>query len=401
MPCAYGLLLPRKWRSTMLKKANGRSFFGFKSKKPVTKRGDTVDQILDRAYGFYTESYFREMLIHERKRSERSRKPFFLVLMDVTSLLGVNNSKRLFRKLMESFRACSRETDIKGWYRAGEMLGIIFTEAEGASRDSMLNKVSSHLSDTLGAGKMKQVTLSCYCFPDDGEGEEGMKTHAAIGLYDSHKPTLINKASGVAKRTVDIVGSMFAIAIFSPLFLLIPLLIKLNSRGPVFFIQKRVGLGGLEFPLLKFRSMHVNNDDSIHQKFIEEFIKNKAAAEEQGKVFKIQDDPRITGVGKWLRKTSLDELPQFFNVLMGHMSLVGPRPPIRYELKNYDLWHLRRVLEIKPGITGVWQVEGRSMTTFDNMVRLDIQYIQKKTLMLDLKLLAKTPLSVINAKGAM
>ncbi|MFW5775039.1 MAG: sugar transferase [Chitinivibrionales bacterium] len=384
----------------MFRRALGKMFSGSNGKR-ITKRGDTIDQIFDRAYGFYTESYFREMLVMERKRSERSRKPFFLILIEISSLLGVGNNKKLFRKLMESFKACSRETDIKGWYKSGEMLGIIFTEADGATRDSMLNKVSNHLTNTLGAQKFKQVTITCYCFPDDDEGREGIASHTEIGLYDTPKPSMMQKSSMVAKRTVDIAGSLFAIVIFSPLFLLIPLLIKLNSKGPVLFIQKRVGLGGAEFPLFKFRSMHVNNDDSIHQKYIEEFIKNKAAAEEQGTVFKIQNDPRITKVGKWLRKTSLDELPQFFNVLMGHMSLVGPRPPIRYELKNYDLWHLRRVLEIKPGITGIWQVEGRSMTTFDNMVRLDIQYIQKKTLMLDLKLLAKTPLSVINAKGAM
>lgn len=384
----------------MLRKAFDYMFSGSQA-KGATRRGDTIDQIFDRAYGFYTEAYFREMLVLERKRSERSRKTFFLVLVDISSILGMNRNKSLFRKVMDSFKSCSRETDIKGWYKSGESLGIIFTEANGATRETILNKVSDHLTRTVGAQKMKQVTLSCYCFPDDGEGEEGLKTHAEIGLYNSPKPTVVDKASKAAKRTVDIVGSLFAIVILSPLFLLIPVLIKINSKGPVFFIQKRVGLGGLEFPLLKFRSMHVNNDDSIHQKFIEEFIKNQAAAEEQGAVFKIQDDPRVTKVGKWLRKTSLDELPQFFNVLAGHMSLVGPRPPIMYELKNYDLWHYRRVLEIKPGITGVWQVEGRSMTTFDNMVRLDIQYIQKKTLMLDFKLLAKTPLSVIAAKGAM
>jgi lipopolysaccharide/colanic/teichoic acid biosynthesis glycosyltransferase len=146
--------------------------------------------------------------------------------------------------------------------------------------------------------------------------------------------------------------------------------------------------------------MYVNNDATIHKDFVTDFIKGniKESADGQKPVFKIQNDPRITPIGRFLRKTSLDEIPQFINVLMGDMSLVGPRPSIPYEVEQYDLWHRRRVLEVKPGITGLWQVEGRSSLTFDNMVRLDLQYIKRCSFFLDMKLLIKTPFMLV--KGA-
>jgi lipopolysaccharide/colanic/teichoic acid biosynthesis glycosyltransferase len=146
--------------------------------------------------------------------------------------------------------------------------------------------------------------------------------------------------------------------------------------------------------------MYVNNDATIHKDFITDFIKGNIKESANGKrtCFKIKNDPRVTPLGRILRKTSLDEIPQFFNVLMGDMSLVGPRPSIPYEIEQYDLWHRRRVLEVKPGITGLWQVEGRSSLTFDNMVRLDLQYIKKWSFFLDIKLLIKTPFMLV--KGA-
>lgn len=191
----------------------------------------------------------------------------------------------------------------------------------------------------------------------------------------------------------------------APLFAIIAPLIKLSSKGPVFFCQKRVGRYGKAFTFIKFRSMYANNDSSIHREYVKKLIcQSESAARncdsQKPEVFKIQNDPRVTPVGRFLRKTSLDELPQLINVLKGDMSLVGPRPPIPYELENYDLWHRRRVLGMKPGITGVWQVEGRSRTTFDDMVRMDIYYVTHWSLFLDLKLLLKTPLAVLTSKGA-
>ena len=197
----------------------------------------------------------------------------------------------------------------------------------------------------------------------------------------------------LAKRLLDVTGSVVGIALSLPVLLIVPLAVKLDSPGPVFFRQKRVGRGGKTFTFLKFRSMRSNNDPAIHREFVTRLINGEDPNAEKGKkgVFKIQDDPRVTRVGKFIRKTSLDELPQFFNVLMGDMSLVGPRPPIPYEVDSYDLWHRRRVTDVKPGITGLWQVEGRSSTTFADMVRLDLKYIREWSLWLDIKILAADP----------
>src|SRR6185295_9862649 len=166
----------------------------------------------------------------------------------------------------------------------------------------------------------------------------------------------------------------------------------------VFYRQRRLGRHGTEFTFLKFRSMYVANDSKIHREFTQNLIRGKTDG--ASGVYKIQKDPRITRFGSILRTSSLDELPQFINVLMGTMSLVGPRPPIPYEFECYQLWHRRRILEAKPGITGLWQVNGRSSTSFDEMVRMDLQYIKERSLWIDLKILLKTPYAVIGGRGA-
>jgi lipopolysaccharide/colanic/teichoic acid biosynthesis glycosyltransferase len=144
--------------------------------------------------------------------------------------------------------------------------------------------------------------------------------------------------------------------------------------------------------------MKVNNDPAIHKAYVQNLIQKKV--DQSNGTFKIKNDPRITKVGRFIRKTSLDELPQFINVLKGEMSLVGPRPPIPYEFEHYYLWHRRRILEAKPGITGEWQVQGRSRTTFDDMVRMDLHYIRHQSVWLDLKILIKTPFAVVSGDGA-
>ena len=143
--------------------------------------------------------------------------------------------------------------------------------------------------------------------------------------------------------------------------------------------------------------MFINSDETIHKEYVSKLIRGEVSEQ---KVYKIRSDPRVTPLGRFLRKTSFDELPQFFNVLWGDMSLVGPRPPIPYETAQYDLWHLRRIMENKPGITGFWQVEGRSSTTFDGMVRMDLKYSRKQSVLFDLKLILKTPLSLLTTRGA-
>jgi exopolysaccharide biosynthesis polyprenyl glycosylphosphotransferase len=217
------------------------------------------------------------------------------------------------------------------------------------------------------------------------------------GQDKSRRPLLM------VKRTIDVMGSIVLLFLCAPLFLVIALAVKLSSQGPVFFRQKRVGQYGRSFTFLKFRTMFVNNDHSVHKEYVTRLIKSRhhnEHAEDGEGIFKIKNDKRITRVGGFLRRTSLDELPQFLNVLWGDMSLVGPRPPIPYELAAYQTWHRRRLLDVKPGITGLWQVTGRSTVRFDEMVRLDLRYALTWSPWLDLRILLRTPLAVIKGSGA-
>ena len=203
---------------------------------------------------------------------------------------------------------------------------------------------------------------------------------------------------------MDIVGSVIALIICVPLFLIIALAIKASSKGPVFFRQQRVGRCGKSFTFLKFRSMHVNNDPSVHKRYVTTFIAGQAERNPSSRTgsgaYKLTNDDRITRVGNLLRTKSLDELPQFLNVLRGDMSLVGPRPAIPYEVAAYQTWHRHRVLEVKPGITGIWQVNGRNRVKFDDMVRLDLRYAKAWSPWLDIKILMRTPRAVLLGDGA-
>lgn len=207
----------------------------------------------------------------------------------------------------------------------------------------------------------------------------------------------------ILKRAIDVVGSSVLLVLCAPLFLIVALAIKMSSKGPVLFRQERVGLYGRRFTFLKFRSMFIDNDNSAHKEFVTQLIADQAPLQApDGNVhrpYKLATDPRITRVGRFLRNTSIDELPQLINVLKGEMSLVGPRPPIPYEVAVYKTWHRRRLFAAKPGITGLWQVTGRSRVKFDEMVRLDLRYAARRTLWLDLKILLQTPLAVIKGTG--
>jgi lipopolysaccharide/colanic/teichoic acid biosynthesis glycosyltransferase len=198
-----------------------------------------------------------------------------------------------------------------------------------------------------------------------------------------------------------VAGSAVLLLLLVPVFLLVAVLVKLTSPGPVFFRQTRVGQGGRHFTMLKFRTMRVDAGEALHHEFATQFIRSSADMCRDGcAVFKITNDPRVTPVGRFLRESSLDELPQFWNVLRGDMSLVGPRPPLPYEVEHYRAWHWHRVLHAKPGLTGLWQVVGRSRTTFDEMVRLDLRYARTCSLRTDLGILLATPAAVVSRRGA-
>jgi exopolysaccharide biosynthesis polyprenyl glycosylphosphotransferase len=195
------------------------------------------------------------------------------------------------------------------------------------------------------------------------------------------------------KRILDIIGSAALILLFSPVLAAIAIAVKVSSAGPVFYKQIRVGRKGVHFPFYKFRSMYLDAD-----KRLEELLQ-QGQNEKQGPIFKMKNDPRVTPVGKFLRKYSLDELPQLFNVLKGDMSLVGPRPPLPREVDQYDEKAFRR-LSVPPGITCLWQICGRSNTTFEEWVALDELYVQHMSFWLDLKILLKTPTAVLRGDGA-
>jgi lipopolysaccharide/colanic/teichoic acid biosynthesis glycosyltransferase len=259
----------------------------------------------------------------------------------------------------------------------------------------MVSRVRQELAARVDA----DVPLSCITQIHSYSGRfDGLEKHSADPLT-CDRPA---RWRSVAKRVIDVIGSLALLALFSPVLLLLAVLVKLTSRGPVFFRQPRIGQYGKVFTMLKFRTMHADTREPLHQEFVKEFIGSRARPSMLGEdeVFKLVDDPRVTRFGRWLRRTSLDELPQFWNVLTGSMSLVGPRPPLHYEVEQYKSWHYRRILEAKPGITGLWQVTGRGRTTFDDMVRLDLRYARSRSLLTDLRILLATPRAVLSRKGA-
>lgn len=353
------------------------------------------------------EETFRRTIAVERKRTERSKAPFLLMLLETTGSESPERKKQTLDAIVSALILSSRDTDIVGWYKERAIVGVMFTGLAGndksAIAEMIVERVSSALRSQLNPAQLDQISISLHFFPDDWDHDKpGRQSNPA--LY----PDLLNENKNrrpvlMVKRTIDLVGSVVMLILCAPLFLVIAIAVKLTSSGPIFFRQKRVGQYGRSFTFLKFRTMYVNNDHSVHKEFVTKLIASQMQSEKTGKdepVYKIKNDKRVTRIGGFLRRTSLDELPQFLNVLWGDMSLVGPRPPIPYELAAYQTWHRRRLLDVKPGITGLWQVTGRSTVKFDEMVRLDLRYALSWSPWLDLRILLRTPLAVIKGSGA-
>jgi lipopolysaccharide/colanic/teichoic acid biosynthesis glycosyltransferase len=370
--------------------------------------GPQLEQATEGEREVLREETFKRMIAIERKRTERSKEPFLLMLLEAGKHHGPEKSGKALSSMVSILLSSTRETDVIGWYKDRTTVGALFTGLVGNDKNTILStilgRVSATLRDELTFDQFNQVSISFHFFPDEwDDGKTGQPSDPA--LYPDLKSRGNGRKSQLGmKRVMDIVGSALLLLLCAPLLLIIALAIKMTSRGPVLFRQQRVGQNGQRFTFLKFRSMFVNNDHSVHQEFVKKLIASEEAMEAspqngQG-VYKITNDKRVTRVGKILRRTSLDELPQFLNVLRGEMSLVGPRPAIPYELAAYQTWHRRRVLEVKPGITGLWQVTGRSTVKFDEMVRLDLRYATSWTPWLDFRILMLTPLAVIRGSGA-
>ena len=350
---------------------------------------------------------FRRMIALERKRSERSRKPFMLLLVDMGKYLSTEKNGKTLERILATLALSSRETDITGWYANDNVLGVLFTEIASDSSSipaTIITRVTETLRKNLTAEQFAELSLSFHVFPEDWDHEGDQRPSNPTLYPDLSQRENATKTLRVMKRIMDVTVSLLALVFLAPLFLMIAAAIKTTSKGPIFFRQRRIGQYGKSFVFLKFRSMYVNNDAGAHKAYVQKLIAGKAdkqPSDGNGEgVYKLTRDPRITRVGAFLRKTSLDELPQFINVLRGEMSMVGPRPPVPYEVEAYDIWHRRRLLEAKPGITGLWQVSGRSRVKFDDMVRLDLQYARTCSPWTDMKILWRTPGAVVLGDGA-
>jgi len=359
------------------------------SAKRVRVRRHKWDDVL-------SEKLFTDALARERKRADRFEDAFVLVLI---SLDRRNAQPPRWEHLVEALSETMLDADLIGWFEHGAVLGLIRSLDDRGPVETR----------AAGAAAIQQDLMRCLSPGNVDSCSIRLEIHSPHS--DSIPPVLFDAGDrrrrprevprDTAKRMLDIAGSAVFLIAFSPVFLFVSALVKLTSRGPVFFRQQRVGEDGRPFLMFKFRTMHVNADHMIHQRYVENFIQSSGTSESRTNVvFKIVDDPRVTPLGHFLRRASLDEFPQFWNVLTGEMSLVGPRPPLPYEVARYKRWHRRRLMEAKPGITGLWQVTGRSRTTFDEMVRLDLRYAKNYSVWTDLKILLATPRAVISGKGA-
>ena len=264
----------------------------------------------------------------------------------------------------------------------------------------MMHRLTHAIAGQLDDAALAAPAIRLYAY-GDRFGPEGAGMPSVDQLVDTFAQRPGQRWRDAAKRGLDILGSLVLLILFAPLLLAIFTIVRWTSPGPALFKQRRIGQRAEPFTMLKFRTMFADGGHTIHQDYVTWFITSSNQQPRTGnEVFKLASDPRITPTGRFLRKTSLDELPQFWNVLRGEMSLVGPRPPLPFEVEQYQPWHRRRVLEAKPGVTGPWQVFGRSRTTFDEMVRLDLRYAKTHSLWTDIKILAATPAAMIWGKGA-
>jgi exopolysaccharide biosynthesis polyprenyl glycosylphosphotransferase len=355
-----------------------------------------------------SQDLFMKMLCLERKRTERSGRRFLLMLLDPGKLLRDDSGQKILPRLLSAISQSVRDTDLIGWYEDAATIGVIFTEVGNAEDKHAVHTLSTKVTDALYSvlqiHEVNEIKLTFHVFPEDWQNQSRDEPVTSTLQLAMAREVHRKRLSLHVKRLIDIASSLFALILFAPLYLAIAAAVKLTSKGPVLFRQVRLGQYGKRFTFLKFRSMYVDNDHSIHEEYVKSFIAGAGGAEHangtQPKVYKLTADPRITPVGRFLRKTSLDELPQFLNVLKGDMSVVGPRPPVTYEFERYDRWHKQRLLAVKPGITGLWQVDGRSRVKFDEMVRLDIRYARSWSLWLDIKILLQTPRAVFSGDGA-
>jgi lipopolysaccharide/colanic/teichoic acid biosynthesis glycosyltransferase len=343
--------------------------------------------------GLLSRAEFLRMVQREKRRTDRSHSALSLAVLVVDA-----NGGSTLQQMLERVSAMVRETD---YVTATDDLciAVLLPDTGEAGLRSFLDKVALSRD-----GKGTHATGATY--PDAAFERliaERLGTPRSRHAADADEPSPLRSHGYPGKRALDVLGALVALVLLSPVMLAVALLVKLTSPGPVIFRQTRVGQGGAPFVMFKFRSMRTDVDDRAHREFVASLIDGKAPPSSDGAAagrFKMKADPRVTAIGRFIRKTSIDEFPQFYNVLIGDMSLVGPRPPVPYEAEKYKAWHRRRVFEMKPGLTGIWQVEGRSRVSFDDMVRMDLRYLRLCSLRFDVGILLRTVLVVLTCEGA-
>lgn len=343
------------------------------------------------------ERLFKDALVRERRRADRFELPFAVLVVDRGDGWSEGDP---WVSLLNAVARSKRDVDVAGWLEEGAVLGLLLPDTAGRGALEVMHRLRREIAVRLGDTVLAALSIRLYAHGDRC-GPEGAALPAVELLVEAFVEQRGHPWRDAAKRGLDIFGSLLLMTLFAPVWLAVLAAVKWTSPGPALFKQVRVGRRGTPFTMLKFRTMRVNANHAIHQDYVSWFIKSSGQHPRTGnEVFKLTNDPRVTSVGRFLRKASLDELPQFWNVLRGDMSLVGPRPALPFEVDQYQPWHRRRVLEAKPGITGLWQVNGRSRTTFDEMVRLDLRYARTHSLWMDIKILAATPAAMISGKGA-
>jgi len=339
---------------------------------------------------------FLRQLRREKLRAERSGTPLSIALIEFHG--ATDDADTAVRTLVPVVLRVKRETDIVGALGRCSIAALLPDTDEAGMRQFMqrITGCAGALAFTSKAGTYPHDLLDSIL-----AGASQSCTTSPLLLDELyHRPTL----TGWMKRAIDVVGALAGLTMLSPIMLLAAVAIRLTSPGPVIFRQVRVGRWGVRFVFYKFRSMYRDADERIHREYVTSLItgdKAEGSEPRQPKTWsKLTADPRITPVGRFLRRTSIDELPQLFNVLKGDLSLVGPRPALPYEVEKYQPWHLQRVLAAKPGISGSWQVSSRGRSTFDEMVRMDVRYARSWSLKQDFKIMAKTVMVVVRRSGA-
>lgn len=335
---------------------------------------------------FLDAASFRFELARERMRVDRNGSPMAVLAIELPADRAAESDFKFLGRVLKSRL---RITDTVG-HLSERQVGALLTDTS----KSGAWKVASDICSVYPVGH-DRPNCDVFMYPDDSTTRRDGSPQRELEPSDEPAAvtleSLLQQPTPKWKRAIDVTGAMVGLIVSSPLLLLAAVAIKLTSRGPVFFSQEREGLGGERFRIHKLRTMHL--DAHAHQSAL------RSHSVQDGPAFKMHDDPRTTWIGGWLRATSFDEVPQFWNVLKGEMSLVGPRPLPVFESLQCSPWQRRRLCVV-PGMTCIWQVKGRNTVTFDQWMRMDLEYVRRRSFLYDMGLLLTTAPSVVIARGA-